>query len=180
MISLALTWTLFLRRANLAISIICCAISLATFTMELFSSSHLSVSSCNSLAASWNNIGIINKYGAWSVREVCASFSLQPINTIMSSTKLSRGDTSVCFEFLLAHATVWFQKLLSELSAVLTNKRGYRVIFHCTDPFASSARSCKQRRLCRGRNCDNSYCKHIKNGKKKNQKHALFLKDICI
>ena len=109
MTSLALTWTLFLRRANLAICIICCAISLATFTIELFSSSHLSVSSCNSLAASWNNIAIIKKYCAWSVRKVCASFSLQPINTIMSSTKLSRDDTSVCFEFLLACAIVWFQ-----------------------------------------------------------------------
>ena len=86
MTSLALTWTLFLRRANLAICIICCAISLATFTMELFSSSHLSVSSCNSLAASWNNIAIIKKYCAWSVREVWASFATNQYNYVFHKT----------------------------------------------------------------------------------------------
>lgn len=48
------TWSLFRPRESLAICSICCAISLATFTIELFSSSHLSVSSCSSWAASWN------------------------------------------------------------------------------------------------------------------------------
>lgn len=47
------TWSRFRPRANFAICSICSAISLATFTMELFSSSHLSVSSCSSWAANY-------------------------------------------------------------------------------------------------------------------------------
>ena len=47
------TWSRFRPRANFAICSICCAISLATFTIELFSSSHLSVSSCSSWAANY-------------------------------------------------------------------------------------------------------------------------------
>ena len=47
------TWSRFRPRANFAICSICSAISLATFTIELFSSSHLSVSSCSSWAANY-------------------------------------------------------------------------------------------------------------------------------
>ena len=47
------TWSRFRPRANFAICSICNAISLATFTIELFSSSHLSVSSCSSWAANY-------------------------------------------------------------------------------------------------------------------------------
>ena len=47
------TWSRFRPRANFAICSICSAISLATFTIELFSSSHLSVSSWSSWAANY-------------------------------------------------------------------------------------------------------------------------------
>ena len=47
------TWSRFRPRANFAICSICSAISLATFTIELFSSSHLSVSSWRSWAANY-------------------------------------------------------------------------------------------------------------------------------
>lgn len=43
------------------------------------------------------------------------------------------------------------QLLLLQVSAVLTQKRGQWIIFHCINPYASSACSCKQKGLFCGR-----------------------------
>ena len=82
------TWSRFRPRANFAICSICSAISLATFTIELFSSSHLSVSSCSSWAANYKTSNKTSTIRAPHARDH---------NDLFTCVKMNEGKTLMYF-----------------------------------------------------------------------------------